>query len=658
MTVLSLPRTTAPEAVARWRSARGDIAAAAFAPRSILTLSEWADQKRHLSADLGEPGPWRTDRVPYMRRIMDAVTDPRVREVTVIKPTRIGATQSIVLNAIGYYVDQEPSPIIVALPTIDDATKFSTQLLQPMFDDTPCLQGKLEAVKSKKRRSTMLQKAFPGGTLQIIGTKSPRAMRMVHGRIILMSEIDAYEFSSGSEGEPTRILPKRAGGYGNPKFVKESTPLLDETSRIKPSFESGSMEYFHVPCPHCGEFQRLVWGGRDVAYGVKWERGKPETAYYVCEPNGCVIDETLKHRMTSGGRWLATHPERTDHLSFHLTSLVSNFDGARWSLLVKEWLETKGKPELLKVFVNTVLGETYRETGARVEANMLADRYEPYAAQCPAGVAKLVRTVDTQSDRLETLVVGFGEGEELFPIEHEIIEGDPGIPEGSPGSPWNELAAQLTRTYRHESGAMLKPAVTGIDLGGHHSKNVYAFARAHSVGRVYAVQGSNLGPGVPLISKQKYSNTGRTVFYSLGVFTAKEALMARLAKIEAPGPGYIHIPEWMDREHIDQLTSEELVTRIVGGRQQRLWKKTRDRNEFLDLTVYAFCLLHVLGPSVVRNLGASALALMAAANPIAEPGPEAEAEQKQRDEQNAADRPGPYGLRERKSTGGWMRRRE
>lgn len=579
----------------------------------MLSLSQWADKKRFLSADLGEPGPWRTGRVPYMRRIMDAVTDQRVREVSVMKPTRIGATQAIVLNSIGYYVDEEPSPIIVAFPTIADATKFSTQLLQPMFDDTPCLAGKLDAARSKKKRSTFLEKSFPGGTCQIIGTKSPRAMRMVHGRIILMSEIDAYEFSSGAEGAPDKILPKRADAYGNPKFIRESSPLYESSSRIKASVELGSMERFHSRCPHCREYQVLEWGGSKVAYGLKWERDRPETAHYVCKHNGCVVEETLKHQMTAPGEWVAEHPERTEHLSFYLNALVSPFPGARWQRLVEEWVGTKGKPEKLRVFVNTVLGETYKEEGAKVESKTLADRVEAYRAQVPMGVGKILRTVDVQDDRLETLVVGFGAEEELWPIEHEIIAGDPGIPEGAKDSPWDMLTVVRARVYRHESGTELSPAITAIDLGGHHPKNVHAYARKHRTEKVFGIRGSTLGEGVPLISKQKYSNTGQAFYYTLGVFGAKEAIMKRLEKITEFGPGYIHIPDWMDREHIEQLTAEELITSLKGGRPKREFVKRRARNEFLDLVTYAFCMIHALGPAAVRNLGAVSLEMAAAA---------------------------------------------
>jgi phage terminase large subunit GpA-like protein len=151
-----------------------------------------------------------------------------------------------------------------------------------------------------------------------------------------MSEVDAYDASAGVEGDPTKLIVKRAGAYDEPKIVRESTPLILEHSRINPAFLSGSEEYFYVPCPHCKEYQQLEWGDEDTNYGIKWEKRatieeSAETVFYVCKPNGCEIEEPSKFAMTQAGEWKAEHPERKEHLSFHLDSLVSPFDGARWA---------------------------------------------------------------------------------------------------------------------------------------------------------------------------------------------------------------------------------------------------------------------------------------------------------------------------------------
>lgn len=613
-------------AISAWRRERKQIGAAAFHPKSHLTLSQWADKHRWLSADTGNGGRWRTDTVPYLRRPMDAITDPLVRKVTMMKSARIGATQAIVINTMFYCVDQDPCAIIVGLPTIDDALKFSSKLLQPAIDDTTVVAEKIAVARSRKRRSTMLERTYAGGSWQIIGTKSPRAARMVHGRVILKSEIDAWEGSAGSDGDPYNLIDKRAGSYDNPKFIEESTPLVRETSRIEPAFLAGSEEYYYVPCPHCREFQRLLWGGKEEYWGIKWGRkadGSPDLrdVYYVCQPNGCVIQETDKNQIVARGEWKANHPERTDHLSFQLNALVSPFDGARWPVLVDEWYKTERKPEKVRVFVNTVLGETYVEDGEQADGDTLTQRRDEESATwydegtpVPAGAAILTRSVDTQGDRLETAVWAWGEGEECWLVDYELLPGDPATAE-----PWNalderigyatvggRLVAAEPKAYKHASGRMLTPRVTFIDAGGHHSKQVKGYSRRRIARRVYAIFGATL-QRAPILGNP--TRVGRVIQYPIGVFAAKESLIKRIEKIEEPGPGFIHLPPWTTDEHIEQLTAEKMIA--IG--EKRVFKKTRARNEMTDLWVYSLAALYRLGAKTVDSLGRMATQLMATA---------------------------------------------
>jgi phage terminase large subunit GpA-like protein len=608
---LSVPRS---ELAARAARREAKVLASVFRPPVRMTGTQWADGYRYLSPESSAvPGKFDSGRAPYQREMLDAMSDPMGGRVVMMIASQLGKTE-LVNNAIGQRMHLRPGPILVLQPTLEMAEAWSKDRLAPMVRDTPVLRRLVKDPRARDSGNTLLHKNFTGGHLTVVGANSPAGLASRPIRDVFCDEVDRYPASAGAEGDPVSLAFRRTATFGNAMHVLISTPTIKGQSRIEKAFNESDQRHYYVPCPHCGEFQELVWGGRDVAHGMKWEPEKPETAYYVCEPSGCEIEEMYKPQMLARGEWRAHNPGHPTR-GFFLPGYYSPFDGARWGKLVAEFLEVKADPIRLRTFVNTVLCQTWEDAGEQVEAHVLVDRMEQYPAPCPAGVGGLVRTVDTQGDRLETAVWGFGEGEEAWPIEHEIIPGDPGIPEGSPNSPWNELGKIVDepRGYAHASGTVLRPLITGIDAGGHHSKNVYAFTRKRQHQRVFALHGSTVGQGVPLLTKPTRNNSARAILYSVGVFTAKEAIMVRLAKIREPGPGYIHIPDWIDSELLAQFTAEKLITKIVGGIPKRVWIKTRDRNEFLDLFVYALGMLHALGLPSVRGLGARARAMIDAA---------------------------------------------
>lgn len=66
-------------------------------PDPLLTVSEWADQRRMLSPKASaEHGAWKTARTPYLRRPMDDLSaTTRVREVTLVFGSQMGKALSI-----------------------------------------------------------------------------------------------------------------------------------------------------------------------------------------------------------------------------------------------------------------------------------------------------------------------------------------------------------------------------------------------------------------------------------------------------------------------------------------------------------------------------------------------------------------------------------
>jgi len=554
-------------------------------------VSQWADQYRRLSSEASaEPGVWRTSRAPYQRGIMDAVTDETVKEVWIQKSAQVGWTE-ILNNVIGYHVHQDPAPMLLVQPTLEMAESWSKDRFAPMVRDTPALAERIADPKARDSGNTLLHKKFTGGHLTVAGANSPSGLASRPIRIVLFDEVDRYPSSAGTEGDPISLGRKRTATFWSRKVLAGSTPTIKGSSRIEAGFESGDQRFYYVPCPHCGEFQRLVWAQ------VKWPEGQPELAEYVCVACGAMLTEADKAEMLQAGEWRGSKPF-SGIASFHISELYSPW--STWAEMAVAFIQAKRFPETLQTWINTALGETYEERGEQVETVGLAQRREPYTAQSiPQQVLMLTAGVDVQDDRLEITIVGFGKEEETWIVEHGVLRGDPGS-----DSLWHDLDGYMARKRETEDGRPLLIEAQAIDSGGHFTQQVYAYCAKRKARRVWAIKGA--GGFGRLIWPKSAGRAGKTSaqVFIVGVDTAKDVLYGRMKRVHQPGAGYIHFPVSVDEVYFDQLTAETLIYRMVQGRRVRSYKprSSGSRTEALDCLVYAYAaFIGRNGPMILPN---------------------------------------------------------
>lgn len=534
-----------------------------------------------------QPGKFRA--FAYQNGILDAVTDPDVRQVTVIKSARVGYTKCLD-HIVGYFLHQDPSPVLIVQPRVEDAEDYSRTEIAPMLRDTPVLAEIAGDLKAKDSNQRILKRVFRNGSsVSFVGANSPGGFRRITARVVAFDEVDGYPVAgAGDEGDQITLGTKRTESFWNRKIILGSTPTVKGVSRIEKSWESSDQRRYHVPCPHCGHEQVLKWTN------LRWEKDedgthKPETAYFVCEGSGCVIEEHDKPRMIDAGRWVAGKPS-TGHAGFHIWAAYSLFPNAAWRYLVEEFLRVRDDAMLLKTFVNLVLGETWEDDGETVDPAAIETRGEIYDYQSlPDSVIAMAAGVDVHDDRLELQVIGWGHKEESWPCRYEVIHGDP-----AQAKIWEELDALLLEQAKTENGRLLRIRATCIDVGGHHGERVLAFCKARFSRRVLAVKG-RAGPWPIWPKRASRSKTNHQIFL-VGVDTAKDALYGRL-KIMTPGPGYVHFPagEGFDKSYFKQLTAEKVQTRFKEGRPYRVWVLSKGvRNEALDTFVYALAAMKSL----------------------------------------------------------------
>ena len=568
------------------------IALLAFKPPEKLTLSEWADRFAYLSVESSaEGGRWHT--LPYQKGIMDAITDPKLEQITVMKSARVGYSK-ILNHTIAYHIHQDPCPIMLVQPTIEDAQGYSKEEIAPMLRDTPCLRGLVSEAKAKDGANTILQKQFPGGTLSMVGANSPRGFRRVSRRVVLFDETDGYPQSAGAEGDQIKLGIRRTEYYWNRSIVAGSTPTIKDFSRIERMFMQGDQRRYFVPCPKCNHMQYLKWPS------MRWTDNDPATTAYQCESCSELIPHSKKRWMVERGEWRPTSPGNGKHVSFHIWAAYSYSPNASWSNLVEEFLDAKTDAEQLKTFVNTVLGEVWEdEYASKIGASTLLERAakETYEHRIvPASVLAVTVGCDVQDDRLSLSVWGWGREEEAWLLDRTKLYGDPSRPDV-----WKQLDEVLSAPFLSEDGVDFKVSICAIDSGGHHTADVYSYARERAALGVIAIKGMSTKGKPPLgkASKVDLNRKGQVVrkgaqVFPVGSDTVKSLLFGRLKHNEV-GPGYLHFYSTVGTDYFEELTAEKQILRYKQGYPQRVWvKKNTTPNEALDELVYAYSALHRL----------------------------------------------------------------
>lgn len=567
-------------------------------PPPPLTISQWADKYRVLSSESSaEPGRWHTDKAPYQRAIMDAIGDPHVREVVVMSAAQIGKTDAFILNVLAYYMDYAPAPIMCMQPTLDMGQTLSKDRISPMLRDTPRLKGLVD-VKSRFAGNTVMKKNFIGGHITIVGANSPSSLASRPIKVLLADEIDRYPKSAGTEGDPLNLAKKRQTTFWDCKTVMVSTPTIKGDSRIEDAFNLSTQEEWNIPCPECGTYQPLVWEN------VKFDPDNLDKGIdYVCCECGCVANEYRWKAQEIKGKYVAANPGAATR-GFHLNTLASTFVG--WDEVVRKFLEAKealdhGNPEEMKVWVNTELGQTWEERGIQLEDTELCNRREIYPAEVPDDVLFLTAGVDVQDDRFEVEVVGWGEGAECWGIRYQKIFGDM-----LSDQVWQDLDDFLLRSWRKADGTEYTLLATCIDSGGHHTDEVYRFAKDRLNRRIFAIKGMG-GAGVPYIRNPSKNNRVKTNLFIIGVDAGKTSIYQRL-EVKTPGPNYCHFPSnpetGYDENYFKGLTAEKKVVRFVKGHLKEYWEikdKEHKRNEPLDLRNYALAALSITRPALKKQ---------------------------------------------------------
>lgn len=564
-----------------------------FTPPPEMTVSEWAEKNRFLSSETSAAsGRWKNSRAPYQTPIMDAFTQRGVEEIVIMSGAQCGKSE-ILMNMMGRCIDLDPAPMMMVQPSQNTADDFSKQRIASMVDCCPVLRQKVSAPKTRVSSNTIRLKAFPGGSLVIASAQSATELRSKPVRFLFLDEVDAYPASVGGEGDPVDLATARTETFYNRKIVKVSTPTVEGRSAIEKAYQRGTQEEWCKPCPTCGAFFFLRLADFVYDYDESELSGKKiyrvRSVRWRCP--SCQSEHTEREMEQQEGRYIARNPQALENgvRSFHLNAFVSPWAG--WKRIIRYYLEAKGDPAREQAFTNIRLGECWHESVARITtAEEIYARREAYSAEVPDGVLVLTMGVDTQDNRLEYEIIGWGRDHESWHILRGIL---PGRPDDSKGAVWKELDKLLERRFKRRDGKALRILTTFIDSGGHFTDTVYRECAKRAGRRVFAIKGEG-GEGKEYVRMSSAMKRQRGIFlFILGVDVGKEQIAYSLNVKEA-GAWYSHFPSAPEAGYtlgaIRGLFSERMEIKEKGGRRVAVWAKDPQinaRNEPLDCTNYA-----------------------------------------------------------------------
>lgn len=559
--------------------------------------SDWTEAFLYLANESSSmPGPVRL--WPFQREPLNRF-DPEdpTQEIVMMTASQLIKT-SVILFSQAFLSVCHPAPGLLWLPRDKDVRQYSLQRLGPLIQSSPVLSEIFAESKSRSSANTIEEKYFRGGFYAMLSGNVLENYQAYTARYLWKDEIDRILAELGDEGSTDALARARARNFEHTyKFFRGGTPTIEGASNIQNAYTDSTQRTYRMPCPHCGRMQAFN-EERFEAHQHDWWK-----AWYRCEQCEKEIAEREKFAMLDAGVWT---PQREDSaIEGYWISRYYSPDG-KWGRLLKEARDAKGDEPKEKAYFNLVLGKPYQVKGVAPDWQIIkgkSEKWQSCAGQdatfnshgiVPDEVGVLTGSADVHGDRIEVLARGWGQNRESWIVDHHVILGSPAREEV-----WQQLTDFLACPYSHPFGGELYFTSFGIDSGGHHTAETYDWARRQrESGRVVVLKGQETGTG-PISAPRQVDvrADGRKLrgglkLYHVNTHMLKSRLYGnlRLSKSEEGKfpRGYIHFPSDFDDEFYRQLTAEEYVEKEVrGGFTKMEWRRKRQRNEVLDLMVYA-----------------------------------------------------------------------
>lgn len=609
-----------------------------------LTVSEWAEQHRFIADDSGspQPGKWSNAYIPALVQIMDMMGhDHPCRSVRVRGSAQTGKSECAV-NAILSQIDQAPLGILILLPSSEEARKYNRIKFDNTVKASPRMRMKVARQTGRSgEQSTTQFKKFPGGFAVIGSAGTSNDLQMITAGVALFEEVTQYEDDLDSRGHPLDQGRGRGIAFGDMfKDLVVSTPGEtgeDDTCRMTVEFEAGDQRWPYAPCAHCGDYLILKY---ELLSGPTESR-PDEPVGFDCPSCGCKTEDWQRHDMLADVRWVPCFQSKNEAnpapgdfipagriddwaarlegrqwvggrdterrpVSFQLWRAVN--PQLAWAAIWKE--KQKADAGLLDwaTFYQQTIGLPYERGAERPDSDVLLESRGVLHAtpgEVPPWCCLVTGAADVQHDRIEWAVYAFGRGFTRVRLDTGIVVDRDGKPiDPKLPAAWSALGEIVSRQWSGPNFLPSRPALFGVDSGGHHTAEVYRFAMAWKPRGVIALKGRS-GPKAHeafilegskkprVVRGVNGKRLGKTSLYLVNTHELKTRLYFALdqgvlsADLGQIQPRAFLLGKDVSEEDVKQLTAETLMRDDPRRRAGDWVKLAGQANEQLDMAVYA-----------------------------------------------------------------------
>lgn len=575
-------------------------AAVAWQPPPPIDYTGWAEKNVVFGSESPKPGPYDRTYHPWDEYVHRCFAPDHPARVIVL----LGSAQTIGKTVtaqifVGGSQDMDPGPLIYYHPTEQNALRWVKTKWKAFVRGTSSLAKIFPFDRSRDGGNSLLyQERIDGrGWLQSSGANSAVALSQISAPRQVQDDLAKWEPLPA--GDPEDQADSRSLAFAWAKIFKVGTPLVKPGCRMTANYQRSTQGEFHVPCPHCSEYQPLTWDNfktsLDAIEHYRKEGGDPEqepVPHFTCTACGCEILEKHRRQMVRQLKLVEKNPAAARFAIYGFFVWAAYAPAQSLAEIGEAWLKAKGDPEREKVFYNDTLGLAYEVAGEAPPWEKLKERAEASGLELgriPSGGLILTLGMDCQSDRVEVKVKAFGRDRRRWTVEYIVVPGHI-----SDDACQKALDALIKRTWLDTFGNRRALDMVAIDAG-YAKSDVRDFVKKYPQSKVIMVRGvpGEAAPEVAVV-KQERDRDGKLIkyqkrFWNVGAAPLKASLYQNLKKSDPESRGFCGFAAGLTDEYYQQLTAERRVAHHTrGGRTEYRWERPRTQaNEALDCEIYA-----------------------------------------------------------------------